>query len=150
MNDALFNTDWNATTSVLATRLSGVLSPDHVGQWEQELQLASRAVPPDSTFTMLVDIHGYEVDDQDREVHQRQRVVIPTFLARHGFEVGYFRLLDVENTIPADPTLPRCTAVAHVHHDFNKMSLYNEKIGSDVERFFTSRDDAAAWLATKR
>ena len=95
---------------------------------------------------MLIDIRGYEVSEQDRELHQAQRAIIPTFLARHGFEVGFFRLFNVENTIAPDPARARCVAAAHVHHDGAKMDLYNQQIATDRERFFRDPAEAEAWL----
>jgi len=69
-------------------------------------------------------------------------------LAKHSFTVGYFKMFDVENTIPPDPSLATCIAVAHVHHDGNKMDRYNETLGRDVEQFFTDASDAHQWLCS--
>lgn len=131
---------------VLRTRLSGVLSAAEVGAWAADLEQAGRAIAFAHPFRMIVDIRGYEVAEQDPGVHRLQRLVIPTFLARHGFEVGYFRLFEVENSIAAEAGLARCIAVAHVHHDAGKMALYNERLATPAEAFFTDPEEAEAWI----
>jgi hypothetical protein len=119
-------TDWQLEERILRTRLSGILQPEDLETWEQQLEDLSRQIPKHFDFAMLVDIRGYEVSEQDKALHQRQRVIIPTLLARHGFEVGFFRLFEVQNTISLDPERARCRVVAHVHHDCDKMALYNQ------------------------
>ncbi|MBD2072557.1 hypothetical protein H6F86_01225 [Phormidium sp. FACHB-592] len=146
MMTEIMHTTWNPTEQILRTRISGVLNQEQVEAWEQSLEQMSRQIPKHLNFTMLVDIQGYEVSEQDKAVHQQQRVVIPTFLARHGFEVGFFRLFEVQNTIPPSPDRARCVAVAHVHHDCNKMALYNQNLGRSNERFFCQLSEAEAWL----
>ena len=139
-------TRYEESSGLLRTRVHSVLSSEDVARWEEELDVATRALPASATFRMLVDIRGYEVSEQDPSVHRRQRLVVPTFLARRGMEVGFFRLFEVENTIAAEPDLARCTAVAHVHHDANKLQLYNERLRTEREAFFTDPAEAEAWL----
>lgn len=67
-------------------------------------------------------------------------------LAKHAFEVGYFKLFAVKNTIPVDPALAHCIAVVHVHHDRNTMDQYNAALAHDTERFFTDEQEALSWL----
>jgi hypothetical protein len=146
MTTEIMHTTWDSTEQILRTRISGVLHQEQVEAWKQSLEQMSRQIPKHLNFTMLIDIQGYEVSEQDKAVHQQQRVVIPTFLARHGFEVGFFRLFEVQNTIPPNPNRARCVAVAHVHHDCNKMALYNQNLGRSSERFFCQISEAEAWL----
>ncbi|MEP0914926.1 hypothetical protein NDI45_28940 [Leptolyngbya sp. GB1-A1] len=142
----IMHTTWNSTEQILRTRISGILHQEQVEAWEQSLEQVSRQIPKHLDFTMLIDIQGYEVSEQDKAVHQQQRVVIPTFLARHDFEVGFFRLFEVQNTISPNLDRARCVAVAHVHHDCNKMALYNQNLGRSNERFFCQLSEAEAWL----
>ncbi len=146
MNQSTIQTEWRPVEQILLTRVAGILRQEQVEEWERDLERTSRQIPKNLTFVMLVDIRGYEVSEQEREVHQLQRIIIPTFLARHGFEVGFFRLFDVRNTIPIDPDRARCVAVAHVHHDCEKMALYNQNLGRATERFFCNLSDAEEWL----
>jgi hypothetical protein len=55
-------------------------------------------------------------------------------------------MFDVRNTIPIDPDRARCVAVAHVHHECEKMALYNQNLGRATERFFFHLSDAEEWL----
>ncbi len=144
--DTLVRTEWSPAEGILRTRLSGVLTPEQVQRWREEIDRAGESIPAGREFGMLVDIRGYEVSEQDPAVHRVQREIVPTFLARHGFEVGFFRLFEVENTIARDPTRARCVAVAHVHHDRAKMELYTEKLGTEREGFFPGPGEAEAWL----
>lgn len=145
----MIQTTWNPVEQILRTRISGVLRPEQVEEWERSLEQASNQIPNTVNFAMLVDIQGYEVSEQDKAVHQQQRVVIPTFLARHGFEVGFFQLFEVQNTITPDPDRACCIAVAHVHHDCNKMALYNHNLGRSTERFFCRLSEAEEWLGLR-
>lgn len=143
------HTTWNANDGIVHTRLTGIQTLASIDAWEQSLDdvtASIRFAAPTQTFRALVDIRGYEVDEQDRDVHQRQRVVVPLWLARHGLTVGFFGLYEVENTIvPADDAV-RCSRVAHVHHDQLKMDRYNELLASERERFFTDPAEAHRWL----
>ncbi len=122
-----------------------MLSAAEVAAWRDALYGAAAAVPPGVTFRTLADIRGYEVAEQERAVHAAMREVLPAFLAAHGFAVGFWGLYGATPP-PAGPGA-RCRAVAHVHHDRDKMDRYNELLATDVERFFDDRAAAAAWLA---
>ena len=139
-------TTHDPATRTLVTSVSGVLTLAEVAEWRDDLARTAGALPPGDEFRALIDIRGYEVADQDRAVHQVMREVVPTFLARHGFAVGFWRLYDAT---PPEPTgAARCRAVAHVHHDGDKMDRYDELLGTVTERFFRDRDAAEAWLAS--
>jgi hypothetical protein len=141
----MYTLSTDTTGSIEFVRVSGVLTLDEVERWAAELDGRWSARGHDRPFVAVIDIRGYEVADQDRTVHQHQRVIIPTLLARHGFEVGFFRLLEEPNTIPADPSRARVIAVAHVHHDASKMARYAELLGTENERFFTDPNEAERW-----
>lgn len=147
MSDVEIWTEWRKEEGILATRVAGVLRKEDVERWSEGLKGEGASIEPGTPFRMLVDIRGYEVAEQDREVHQAQRVVIPNFLAVHGFVVGFFRLFEAEPEVEADPSKGRCVAVAHVHHDCGKMENYNAQLGRDEERFFCDVGEARAWLS---
>ena len=88
MNQSTIQTEWRPVEQILLTRVAGILRQEQVEEWERDLERTSRQIPKNLTFVMLVDIRGYEVSEQERDVHQLQRIIIPRFLARHGFEVG--------------------------------------------------------------
>ena len=137
---------WQAQTNLLSTRVAGVLTLDEVRRWKEGLEQMARRISKDETFRMLVDIRGYEVADQEREVHQAMREVVPLFLAAHGFRMGFFDLYEEEPPVGRGETSARCVAVAHVHHDAGKMERYNELLARPAERFFTDADEAERWL----
>jgi hypothetical protein len=139
-----YQTAWE----LIITRLSGRQTVESIAAWERTLNAVVEMIDPATTFRALVDIRGYEVAEQDREVHMQQRVVIPMWLARHGLTVGFFGLYEIENTIVPSDQAPVCVQVAHVHHDKHKIDRYNELLASERERFFVDRDEALAWLAT--
>lgn len=146
MQESLFHTEWQESDRVLLVRLAGRLTLEQVHEWESGLLQMSRHIPVSQPIKVLIDLRGYEVSEQAIEVHKVQRLIMPALLAKHAFTVGYFKMFDAENTIPADPALARCIAVAHVHHDENKMARYNENIGSVMEKFFTDTNAAHQWL----
>ena len=148
MHDDRISVAYDAAAGTLRTRLAGTLTLADVHAWRDALHAAGRAVPAVAEFRALVDIRGYDVGAQDMAVHRVQREVVPRFLAAHGFVVGFFRLYE-ETPPPADPSLARCIAVAHVHHEAFKMERYDELLGSDTERFFTDPAEAEAWLAAR-
>ncbi len=146
METAITDVSWNEDTRILTTRVAGVLTASQVQTWKDRLYQAGRLFPKEGPFKMLIDIQGYEVADQAREVHQVMREVTPVFLASHGFNVGFFSLYEVEPPVAREEASARCIAVAHVHHDADKMERYNELLGTDSERFFCDAGDAELWL----
>ena len=137
---------WIEEKRLLTTRVTGVLTKSDVQSWRDLLHMTGRRIASDTDFRMMIDIRGYEVSEQDREVHMRMREVTPLFLAGHGFTVGFFRLYDEKPPSP-EASLARCIAVAHVHHDAAKMERYNELLSTPVERFFVDAEEADRWLS---
>ncbi len=135
---------YDPATATLHSRVSGVLPSADVTAWRDALYRTAAAIPRRAAFRVLADIRGYEVAEQERAVHAVMREVLPVFLAEHGFVVGFWRLY--EAVPPAAIPGARCRAVAHVHHDRDKMDRYNELLGSDAERFFDDGTAAREWL----
>ncbi len=97
-----------------------------------------------TAFTMIVDLRGYEV--RDIAAHKEMRTVIPLTLADYGFRTALLDLFDPVD-LPLRPARGSiCIAVAHVHHDADKMTLYDDRLGRENERFFTDYATADAWL----
>jgi hypothetical protein len=146
MEEKIVATAWRAQARILATRLTGPVYLEDVNRWREELYEMSARIPAASQFKMLVDLRGYEVDRIAREVHQVQREVIPRFLAGYKFRVAFLDLFEVgELNVPERNAV--CVAVAHVHHDCNKMELYDQSLGRPHEHFFCHIADAETWLA---
>ncbi len=139
-----FSVIFHDQRNLLESSVRGVLSAPDVAEWEAALVRATAELAPTAEFRVLDDWVDYEVADQDLRVHKLMREVTPRFLASHGFAVGFWRLYDA--TPPAPSRVGRCTHVAHVHHDADKMSRYNELLASPHERFFTDREAARRWL----
>jgi hypothetical protein len=113
-------------------------------RWEASLQQALAQIEENGSFTLLVDLTGYEL--QDMAAHKAMRVVIPQLLAAYGLRVA---LLDLFPEAEVTLTCTRgivCRAVANVHHDLDKMAEYERTLGRAHERFLTNTEDARAWL----
>jgi len=146
MEEKTFKTEWRDCARILATWLSGPVDLGDVNRWRDDLYDISTHIPAASQFKMLVDLRGYDVDQIAREVHQVQREIIPRFLAGYKFRVALLDLFEVgELSVPERNAV--CTAVAHVHHDCNKMELYDQSLGRPYEYFFCHIADAETWLA---
>lgn len=139
--------EWSAEARLLTTRISGPVSLADVEAWIEGLRAAEDCIPPGEPFRMLIDLRGYEVADVDPEVHKVQREIIPRFLARHGFRAAYLSLFEESEELAIETDGPICAAAAHVHHDCNKMTLYDGRLGRANERFFCDLSEAEEWLA---
>ncbi len=135
---------WDARRKLLVTRLGGDVDLDDVRRWKDALARELDRIDDQTAFKMIVDLRGYEV--RDLAAHKEMRTVIPLTLADYGFRTA---LLDVFD--PVDLPLRQvrgitCIAVAHVHHDADKMTLYDDRLGRENERFFTDYARADAWI----
>ena len=141
-----WHVELDPTTRTLASHVSGILTLAEVAAWREALHRTIARSADRGAFRALMNIHGYEVADQERTVHAAMRTVIPGFLAEHGLVSGFWGLY--EATPPAPTSTARCHAVAHVHHDVDKAARYDELLGTTSERFFSDPVAARAWLAT--
>jgi len=140
-----YTVHYDADGRTLYTALSGTADFATIAAWEAELYGAIRALPEGSAFQVIDDLRGYEVGDQELAVHKEMRLVMPRFLAAHGFVVGFFRLYDEIPPAASEPR--RCTRVLHLHHDAFKMERYRELLGGGDENFFADVDAARDWLS---
>lgn len=138
-------TRYDSNGQTLMTQVSGVMTLPEVTAWRESLYQLARDLPPSAEFRTLIDLFGYDVAEQDREAHTALRETTPIFLAVHGFAVGFWRLYELD--APVAEASARCRAVAHVHHECDKMDRYNELLATPVERFFCDREAATVWLS---
>jgi DNA-binding transcriptional ArsR family regulator len=141
-----YATAWRAESRLLITELAGQVTLETVNAWQEELLETSERIPAGSTFTMLVDLRGYEMGEVERSVHRVMREVIPRLLAAFGFRPGYLDLFEPSQEIAVTRQQATCVAVAHVHHDADKMAGYNERLARSNERWFTDRAEAERWI----
>jgi hypothetical protein len=139
---------WDAAVDVLISRLSGVVSVADVERWKVGLAAAIAAIPDGGSFRLLSDLSGYEPAGLD--AHKAMRTVIPFLLAEHGFRTGLVDIVGAEEPPITTTRGITCMAVAHVHHDAGKMALYQERVGSANESFFTDAVAAQGWLSQMR
>lgn len=139
-------THWEVDHALLVTRLQGTVQMSEVQQWAAALQRALAHLADNTSFKLLVDLHGYE--PQQMSAHKAMRTVIPMTLARYGFRTALLDLFEGAD-LPLELTRGiRCTAVAHVHHETEKMTAYDHRLGRSNEHFFTAYQQAEAWLRT--
>jgi hypothetical protein len=134
----LFGSGWEPENGILATRLSGLPTREDVVRWEAGLR-AALADSGTASLRILVDLHGYDAVEVPWDVHRRQREVVPRLLRALGHLPG------VGSRSGADRP-PRVLAVAHVHHDRDRMALYEATLASASERYFSDHAQALAWL----
>jgi hypothetical protein len=138
---------WDSNSRILSTHLTGNITLTDVAVWTQGLENEALKIPDNSSYALLVNLVGFEPVSLD--AHKAMRDVIPLFLTRYNFRTGFFDLVQAPD-IPLTKTRGiECIAHANVHHDKSKMDTYNEKIGSEKERFLTNIDEAKIWLKSK-
>jgi hypothetical protein len=143
-----FAVHWDAEHRLLATHVWGGLAVDEVAQLVAELSRAMAAIPAQSGFIWLSDATGYE-PLADRAGHAALRAVVPRALAAHGFRTSLLELAEgAELELSSDRGVV-CRAVAHVHHDADKMAQLDQQLGGASERYFGDLALARAWLATR-
>ena len=135
---------WDAADGVLISRLSGTVSVAEVEHWKAELEAAVVRIPDGAAFRLLSDLSRYE--PAGLEAHKAMRTVIPGLLAAHDFRTGLVDMVGAEEPPVTTTRGVACVAVAHVHHDPAKMALYQERVGSAKEGFFTDPIMALAWV----
>jgi hypothetical protein len=138
---------WDAAGGVLVSRLSGTGCVADVERWKVGLA-AVAAIPDGGSFRPLSDLSGYE--PAGLEAHKAMRTVIPLLLAEHGFRTGLVDIVGAEEPPITTTRGITCVAVAHVHHDTGKMALYQERVRSANESFFTDAIAAQGWLSQMR
>ena len=140
-------TEWFPEYSLIVTRLNGNINELDVDAWEQSLKKALSQIPDNSTFKILIDLHGFEA--ANIAVHKKFRIIIPLTLAEFGWKVGYVDLFEEGRTLKiATCRGIKCLYAAHVHHDATKIEKYEQSFGRANEHFFTDSQKAEAWINT--
>lgn len=128
----------------MITHLNVKATEGDIYHWKGTLQGALSLIEPGSSFKMLVDLYGYV--GATTEAHKAMRTVIPSTLANYNFRAGYLGLFeDVEIELIKTDGIS-CIAVAHVHQDETKISLYEERFSRENERFFIEYNLALQWI----
>jgi len=143
-----FEVAWDAEASLLTTRVRRGLSVDDVAEYGSALSSAIAAIPDGTRFTWLSDATGYEAF-ANRVAHEAYRVILPRTLAEHGFRTSLLDLYDAELPVTCDRGVA-CAAIAHVHHDVEKMLIFDQRFGRDDERYFSDANAARRWLPERR
>jgi hypothetical protein len=143
----ILQTTWHPDKKLIITQISGDVDTQDVVDWEQTLQEALAQVADNSTFKILVNLHGFKAVNLD--AHKRFRTVIPATLATCGWRVGYLDLFEEAANLPITQTRGiTCTGAVHVHQDETKIALYEERFGHEREHFFTDPQAAKTWINT--
>ena len=140
------HTIWNVEKKLIVTSVQGDLDKDDIERWERSLHMTLNEVESDSTFKIMINMHGFKAVNID--AHKRFRGIIPLTLAQYNWKVGYVDLFEKE---ASEMVFTRtrgiaCTGAAHVHHDATKMELYEARFRRDNEQFFTDPQQAAQWI----
>jgi hypothetical protein len=147
MTDQLIaETTWIPEKQLVVTHLSGEAEQTGIETWEASLQEALAQIPDDSTFRILVNIHGFQA--ADLEAHKTFRTIVPLTLAAYGWKVGYVNLFEEEakNLVYTSTRGIKCVAAAHCHQDATKIERYQTRFGRPNEQFFTDPEQARRWL----
>ena len=138
----MFTTEWNEDVKLLTTRLASPNRVEDIRDWKASLEEAIAKI--EGPFKLLVDMRGYEYNENP-DAHQEMRVVVPTLLAEHGLRTAIMELFP-EATLEVKESRATAAAVAYVHHNENKMAVYNTLQTLKVEQFFTDRAEAERWI----
>ncbi len=147
MEHAPCDVEWREGEQLLVTRLDGGMSQRDAVAWSDTVGDALARVPDDTRFVWLADASRYQAIVTS-EVHQTVREVVPRLLAAHGLRTTFASLHEAQEIEAAVVRGVRCRAVAHIHGDSEKMALFDEQLGSPVERFFSDADEGERWLAS--
>jgi hypothetical protein len=129
---------------LLVTRLSGLLNSSDINAWKDSLYKASEAMPDNSSFKILVDLHGFKAENF--EVHKEYRTIMPLFLAEFGYRIGYLDMFPEASVELKNNRGIRCVAMANVHQDESKMKDYQEKFSKAFEQYFTDSRAGTQWI----
>lgn len=139
------NTTWDPATQLISTQISGNVDTEDVERWEQSLFEALDQITANSTFKILVNLHGFKASNI--EVHKRFRNIVPLTLSKYGWRVGYLDLFEEAADLPISTTRGvRCRAAVHVHQDETKINLYENSYSRDNEHYFTDPAVAEKWI----
>lgn len=135
---------WSEESSILTTRLSGMVVEDDVKFWIDGFNEAYKKIPKNSSIKLYSNLYGFKAENI--KAHKMMREIIPQFLADHGMYPGYAKLFP---EIPVDVTIKDeivCVKCAHVHHDETKITRYQAELSKENENYFIEPTAALTWL----
>jgi hypothetical protein len=142
--EAIIEVRWDTVTGILLSHLSGLIGVEEVRRWQAMLAVELAGIPDVGRFKLLSNLQGYEPASLD--AHKEFRNVIPETLMQYGFRPAFLDLFGVKDVEIRATRGVICAAVAHVHHDAEKMNGYRQDLGRPNEQFFTDVSQAEVWL----
>jgi hypothetical protein len=139
-----FDVTWDASLLLLITRVGRSISLEEVAAYKCNLTATIDTIASGLSFRWLSNARGYE-PLANREAHAVYRSIVPKTLAEHGFRTSLLDLYDCEVAVTCVRDVT-CRALAHVHHDAEKMMIFDERFGRDNERYFSDENAARRWL----
>ncbi len=138
-------TDWEPSSRLIITHISGDLEKDDVVRWEESLHKALDGIEDGGTFSIFVNLHGFTAVNLD--AHKHFRTIVPLTLADYGWKVGYVAMFEeASGLVLSNKRNVRCVAAVHCHQDATKIEKYESLYSSPKERFFTDPEKAEAWI----
>ena len=143
-------TKWDDKRKILRTTLSGEVNEADIIAWENGLYEEAEKIPAPTQFKVIIDFRNYK--SLNIPIHQKQRKVMPYFLRKYGHKVAFVKLYNNESSEHAlsGGLETSILKVAHIHHDVEKMRLFEEQIGNERERFFSDLKAAEAWIEANK
>ncbi|MBN8676210.1 MAG: hypothetical protein J0L56_18910 [Chitinophagales bacterium] len=129
---------------IVELRLRGLLNAADIENWKNEIEKTMSQVPDNSTFKMLVNLHGFKAENF--EVHKAFRNIVPLLLADYGYRIGYLDMFPEASVELKNTRGIQCVAMANVHQDETKMKDYQENFSSAKEQYFTEPLVAEQWI----
>jgi hypothetical protein len=139
-----YEVKWDAEALLLTTRVRRALSIDEVNEYSTTLARALAEVPDGTSFRWLSNSTGYE-PLANRAAHAVYRSILPKTLAEHGLRTSLFDLYEADVAVRHERDVT-CRTIAHVHHDTEKMKIFDERLGRENERYFSDENSARDWL----
>lgn len=144
-NVKVVETHWFPEKNLIITQLSGDIETNDIIMWEETLKVALNQIEDKGTFKIIVNTIGF--NPTDIQTQQKYRSVTPSILAAYGWKAGYADLFEEDANMHVSTTRGiKCVAAAHVHHDANKMDMYDKNFGTVREQFFHDQDHARLWI----
>jgi hypothetical protein len=139
-----YEVTWEGQGEFLSTRVRRALSVDEANEYSRVLDMAIARLLPGTGFVWLSNSSGYE-PLANRGGHAVYRSILPKVLAEHGLRTSLLDMYEGEVLIEHSFEVT-CRAVAHVHHDADKMAIFDGRFGRANERYFSDEDLARDWL----
>jgi len=142
------NAQWNDKSKIFEVHISGVVNSSEVMNWELKILNEFSRMKKDEKFFFLYDSTNYGFDTI--QTHKYYREIIPGILIQYGCRLSFISDAEFNAMHNKEKGESRvCIGVALVHHDAEKMKIYDTTYGSDTERYFNDIDKARKWIDNK-